>query len=569
MILKEKDRKNKITIRNVKKQIKGITLIALVVTVIVLLILAGVAINLTVGDNGLFKRAQNAADTWQMAEQNEQSEMEKVTEFIDDYVIGINIEQVIDENPGVLELDEQNIDTYTINSIEDLVFFSYDVTTNGITYEGKTVKLGTNLDFSSDKSYVNPNSTDYEKYGYSGPIKQALISGTGFKPIGELISNGTKYFYGTFDGNNKAICSLYINMNSNENVRAGLFTTSYGEIKNLGLVNTNIKIQGEANTYVGGLIGLSYNNTYNSYVSGTINAIGKGYMMVAGLCGATLGNVSIENCYNLANIESKNNRSGAYNANIVCGGILGQANVNNEEDNAIVNIQRCFNKGNINADGGNTQVAVGGIMGAESGGAIINIKNCYNNAILQASLSTSTISRVGGIAGGSVANLSNCYNAGDIIVTKIGDTTGYIFGIGGIIGSQYSSDIEINNVFNMEKVICKNGNEDFRVGGIVGRTNETVASKVNNAYNTGLIDANGLNNSQVGSIAGNNIITLTNCFYLKGTYDVGVAGSEAVTGVTELDNINEFPTVLNIVNEENVFEEDSNNINGGYPILIK
>ena len=34
MILKEKDRKNKITIRNVKKQIKGITLIALVVTTI-------------------------------------------------------------------------------------------------------------------------------------------------------------------------------------------------------------------------------------------------------------------------------------------------------------------------------------------------------------------------------------------------------------------------------------------------------------------------------------------------------------------------------------------------------
>ena len=124
----------------------------LVITIIVLLILAGVAIKLTVGDNGLFRRAQNAADTWQMAEQNEQSEMEKVTEFIDDYVIGINIEQVIDENPGVLELDEQNIDTYTINSIEDLVFFSYDVTTNGITYEGKTVKLGTNLDFSSDKS---------------------------------------------------------------------------------------------------------------------------------------------------------------------------------------------------------------------------------------------------------------------------------------------------------------------------------------------------------------------------------------------------------------------------------
>ena len=70
--LKSKEKKGKFTIKKLKRQVKGITLIALVVTVIVLLILAGVAINLTVGDNGLFKRAQNAADTWQMAELNEQ-----------------------------------------------------------------------------------------------------------------------------------------------------------------------------------------------------------------------------------------------------------------------------------------------------------------------------------------------------------------------------------------------------------------------------------------------------------------------------------------------------------------
>ena len=39
---------------------KGITLIALVVTIIVLLILAGVAINLAIGNNGIFTRAQDA-----------------------------------------------------------------------------------------------------------------------------------------------------------------------------------------------------------------------------------------------------------------------------------------------------------------------------------------------------------------------------------------------------------------------------------------------------------------------------------------------------------------------------
>ena len=95
MNIKEESQKNtnlkehKITINKLKRQVKGITLIALVVTIIVLLILAGVAINLTVGDNGLFRRAQNAADIWQMAKQNEQSEMEQAGDFIDDYANNI------------------------------------------------------------------------------------------------------------------------------------------------------------------------------------------------------------------------------------------------------------------------------------------------------------------------------------------------------------------------------------------------------------------------------------------------------------------------------------------------
>lgn len=64
------------------KKEKGITLVALVVTIIVLLILAGVAISLTIGNNGLFQRAQNAANTWRNAETNEQHTM---NEFDSDF----------------------------------------------------------------------------------------------------------------------------------------------------------------------------------------------------------------------------------------------------------------------------------------------------------------------------------------------------------------------------------------------------------------------------------------------------------------------------------------------------
>ena len=41
---------------------KAITLIALVITIIVLIILAGVTINLTLGQNGLFTRAKQASE---------------------------------------------------------------------------------------------------------------------------------------------------------------------------------------------------------------------------------------------------------------------------------------------------------------------------------------------------------------------------------------------------------------------------------------------------------------------------------------------------------------------------
>lgn len=64
------------------KKENGITLVALVVTIIVLLILAGVAISLTIGNNGLFTRAQNAADTWGKGEENTYKAM---NESVDEY----------------------------------------------------------------------------------------------------------------------------------------------------------------------------------------------------------------------------------------------------------------------------------------------------------------------------------------------------------------------------------------------------------------------------------------------------------------------------------------------------
>ena len=53
------------------KNNKGITLVALVVTIVVLLILAGVSINLVLGDNGIVKKAQDAKTKSAEASEND------------------------------------------------------------------------------------------------------------------------------------------------------------------------------------------------------------------------------------------------------------------------------------------------------------------------------------------------------------------------------------------------------------------------------------------------------------------------------------------------------------------
>ena len=47
------------------KNSKGITLVALVVTIVVLLILAGISINMVLGENGLIAKAKEARNAYE------------------------------------------------------------------------------------------------------------------------------------------------------------------------------------------------------------------------------------------------------------------------------------------------------------------------------------------------------------------------------------------------------------------------------------------------------------------------------------------------------------------------
>ena len=65
------------------KKERGITLIALVVTIVVLLILAGVSINAIFNENGLIKKAQEAQNKMDQATENDQKELNNLNEWIE------------------------------------------------------------------------------------------------------------------------------------------------------------------------------------------------------------------------------------------------------------------------------------------------------------------------------------------------------------------------------------------------------------------------------------------------------------------------------------------------------
>ena len=82
-----KEEKN---LQKIEKEINnnGITLIALVITIIVLLILAGVTINLTLGENGIFKTAEMAGKNYTQAQEQELAGLAGFENTIDNIIAG-------------------------------------------------------------------------------------------------------------------------------------------------------------------------------------------------------------------------------------------------------------------------------------------------------------------------------------------------------------------------------------------------------------------------------------------------------------------------------------------------
>ena len=82
----------------------GITLIALVVTIVVLLILAGITINLVFSENGIIEKAREAAEKTNQAIINEQTQMNDLADYMENMLNEIGGGSSVPEIPEGLEI---------------------------------------------------------------------------------------------------------------------------------------------------------------------------------------------------------------------------------------------------------------------------------------------------------------------------------------------------------------------------------------------------------------------------------------------------------------------------------
>ncbi len=75
--------------KNLINNNNGITLIALIITIIVLLILAGVTMNLTLGENGIFRTAEMAGKNYTQAQEEELAGIENFNNEINNIIGGL------------------------------------------------------------------------------------------------------------------------------------------------------------------------------------------------------------------------------------------------------------------------------------------------------------------------------------------------------------------------------------------------------------------------------------------------------------------------------------------------
>lgn len=124
-----------------KVENKGITLIALIVTIILMLILAGLVLNLTIGENKLFGILKYAETKWNNSQEQEKRDLDKL------------YSSILVAGDSKITLTMQELDEYIDKKVNEKIS---NITVNG-TYE--TVFEGTAGKGTHD---LNKNINDYK-----------------------------------------------------------------------------------------------------------------------------------------------------------------------------------------------------------------------------------------------------------------------------------------------------------------------------------------------------------------------------------------------------------------------
>lgn len=119
------------------KKINGITLVALVITIIILLILAGITISTLNGENGLLSRVKQAKDNYSISEAKEKIEMAIADLRIEEEKKGESLTKEKLPKMNNDEIDVRNIDNFPVEVICNNYKFNIDSNFN-VTYVGKT-----------------------------------------------------------------------------------------------------------------------------------------------------------------------------------------------------------------------------------------------------------------------------------------------------------------------------------------------------------------------------------------------------------------------------------------------
>ena len=485
---------------------KGITLIALVVTIIVLLILAGVALATLVGENGILTQAQKAREDTEVSSEKEglglaitSSQMEDVdTLKIDKEKLENAIKQQFGNNKDFSVTD--NGDGSFLVNMNDTKRMYYIDETGEVIDQSKMLKISTADELKAFRDNVNSGNTYEDWYVYLAN-NITLDINEEWEPIGYYPMESTtptdednKPFKGIFDGNGYVVDGIYIN--TTDKVQGLFGLVNNGKVLNLG-IGKNCNITGGIST--GAIAGYLYNGSKGINCSNNSDLNVGSYS--GGLFGQLAINCNIENCYNIGNINISNNSS-------IIGGIVGNVALNS-------NLKKCYNKGTVEGNISTTSI-LGGISGSLRDESLL--EECFNLGAIQGN------NIIGGISGQVMNNgtVQNCYNVGSIK----GENK-----IGGISGQNTSNIFNCYNIGEIEGTT--------KVGGIVGENN------ISSSYHTTGV--------------------LKNTYSLENTCEAICGYNNSIIEDSSIKSEEEIKLLVSTLGA--LFKEDTNNINSGYPIL--